>query len=756
MGQPQQEPTTPFSLLQQHAQRAPDAACVVHLESGTTLTYQGAWQAAQRLARLLAEHGVGRRDRVVFAVRNHWLIFPLLAACSARRAILVPVDPELHRDELAFILSDAAPALTIAADGVAVPGGGRATLTLTQLLAALANTAAAEDASEEEADTALMIYTSGTTGNSKCVMLTSANLMANAASLARRYQVRAEDRFFCTLPTHHMNALMMTGMVPLTAGACVCLADVLSFKNAKRYFRLLAEHDITIFSVVPSIMALLLRLSPDGQRPPTPRLRFGFCGAAPLPANLWQRFEAIFGSPIYQGYGLTETTCWAVSTPPDQPRRYDTVGVPLDCEVRIDSAPFDDLEALVFTPSDAAESAGAAQGTGEVLIRGPIVGPGYYKNPRLTAECTTRDGFFRTGDLGFFDADGSLHISGRLKEVIIRNGTNIFSRDIDRVLCQHEAVKESKTLSVRDDLVGERVYSVCVLEEGHALTELALRRWAQERLSHHMWPDAVVFMGYLPAGAAGKISINTLRKIVAGELADEILASLNSWRYKRAQPAGAEAIRARVQRSLTAGAPIPFLSYWGCGTRDALAEPDQQALVRLRDYVNGARRVPQASPALTLILTDMHARNNGVPLARMRRYFGAVRDQAAQLGMEVVLLSELWTQAGLSPEQIEAELREPAFHARWQAEPLRERLVQQAQKHFEPSPDAARTPEAAARFYYQACLREGAAIAARYPEHLFLTYNPPDLDCLSPPLPRLYLYSYKEGTSVKPWFTDER
>ena len=743
-----------------HASTNPDAPCLLHLESGRSVSYGQMVHATQRLTTMLAEARVGRRSRVVFAVRNHWLVFPLLAACAERRAVLCPIDPDSHRDELAFILADAAPVLSIFPAGITVPNvPGRGQLVtldafMNDLDSAAASAASASAATVEGAsasDTALMIYTSGTTGGSKCVMLSSANLLANAASLIRRYGVSAADRFFCVLPTHHMNALMMTGMVPLCAGGSVVLSDVLSFKNAKHYWRLLATHDATIFSVVPSIMALLLRLSPDGSRPKLPSMRFGFCGAAPLAADLWQRFEATFACIIHQGYGLTETTCWAVSTVPGREHRHDAVGVPLDCAaVRIDRSPFNDDEALLFDDGAALRSESDAS-AGEVLLGGPIVGPGYFKNARLTSDSMTPDGYFRTGDLGTLDADGTLRITGRLKEVIIRNGTNVFSRDVDAVLRAHPRVRDSKTIGVRDELVGERVVSVCVVDDDadSPITTIDLRRFCQERLSQAQWPDAVHRMGYLPAGAAGKVSMNTLRKIIGGELSEEILTSLQSWRFKRAHPSDLEALRGIVQRALVEGRDIPFLAYWGCGERDELADCDRQALVRLRDYVQGARRVPQASPTMTLVFTDMHARNNRIPEARMNRYFAAVRSEAEARGMRCEFLSGIWSAAGLEVSAVRSAIASPEFAERWAAEPMAAQLVTQASRHVEAGGD----PNEAARFYYQACALEGAAIASRYPGHVFATYNPPEADCVSPPLPKVYLHSFKEGTSVKPWFT---
>ncbi|HEY2511212.1 MAG TPA: class I adenylate-forming enzyme family protein [Polyangiaceae bacterium] len=758
------------ATLKEHAERTPDAPYVVHLATDTTLSFAGALATAEKLTTVLASMGVGKRDKVAFIVRNHWLLFPLLLACNARRATLVPVDPELHRDERAFILADAAPMLVVHLDGTPPPSvKGKPTIrTLGELLAALNAAARSEPLVEHDPnDVALMIYTSGTTGTNKCVMLTGGNLVTNASALAARYGVRADDRFYCTLPTHHMNAIMMTGMVPLVAGARVYLSDILSFKNAKRYWSHVAELGVTVCSLVPSIMALLLKLSPRGATPgvdraarradaPSPHsVRFGFCGAAPLPAHTWKQFEEVFGFPIYQGYGLTETTCWATSSLPDGPRRWDSVGVPLDCcEVLIDAAPVAELDSFLFTknslasPEDAPKDGEVGFVSGEVLIRGPIVGPGYFRNPKLTKESTTSEGFFRTGDLGYFDAQGHLHISGRLKEIIIKNGANVFATDVDRVLAQHPAVETSKTIGVRDELVGERIVSACVVREGHTLSDQDLRSWAQERLSPHMWPDAFEFLGFLPAGAAGKVSTNVLRKIVTGELAEEILGSLNSWKYKRAQPSDMDRLREIVQHALVRGTPIPFLSYWGCGVRDNLSDLDRMALERLHEYAQGVKRLPQISSVTTLIFTDTHARNNRIPEERMNRYFEAIRGHAEGLGMRTVLMSELWADAGLTVSKIQEAAKHADFEAAWSAHPLRDRLIDQAGKHVEEGGD----PAHAAKHYLATCSQESRALAERFAGGIFATYNHPDFDCVSPLLPKVYLSSFKEGTSVKPWF----
>ena len=578
-------------------------------------------------------------------------------------------------------------------------------------------------------------------------MLTDANLVANAEALAARYDIGPTDRLFCNLPTHHMNAIMMTGMTPMVAGAAVHLSDILSFKNAKLFWKTLADREITICSLVPSIMALLLKLYPRGADAPVPALRFGFCGAAPLPAHTWEAFETVFGIPIHQGYGLTETTCWAVSTRPDGPRRYDTVGIPLASEVVIDASKGLENARYLIDQKDAAAH---NEVTGEVLVGGPLVCAGYFKNAKLTKRSLTRERFFRTGDLGYFDADGHLHISGRIKEIIIRNGTNVFSQDIDATLRAHPEVADAKTVGVPDDLVGERIYTACVLEEGASVTARELKGWAQERLSRHMWPDSVTLMGALPAGGTGKIATGVLRQILTGALSEELLATLNTWKYKRAQPSRIDEIRGLIQRSLVEGHPFDVVTYWGCGTRDKADTVDLLALDRLLAYLDGLHRLPQSAPRVTLIMTDTHADNNRIPKARSAAYFDSVAAAGRARGMDVVYMSALWADAGLTPARIADDMAAPDAQSTWDTHPQRAGLLAQAAKHVEQGGDV----ETAAKTYLFTCAREGEVIAARYPQSVFATYNPPEFDCVSPPLPKVYLYSYKDRTSIKPWFVD--
>src|SRR5581483_9854341 len=299
-----------------------------------------------------------------------------------------------------------------------------------------------------------------------------------------------------------------------------------------------AEQGITIPSVTPSIMSALLKLAEDEPPALPPGLRLVLCGAAPLRADLWQRFQDLVGVPVHQGYGLTETTCSA-----------------------------DDL---VFAAGAGGEGASPV---GEVEIRGPLLMEGYYRNKALTRETFTADGFLRTGDLGCFDADGLLRIVGRRKEIIIKSGINIVPDEIDAVLRQMPGIADAKTIGLPDEVLGESVCAVCVPREGAAPPRTAdVRRFVRERLAAFKCPDRVSFAGQVPRTPTGKARTGELRRIVNGELAAELLGRLDTWKFKRAQPSEREQILARIQAGLLSGRGIAFVAYWGCGTRDGLVE----------------------------------------------------------------------------------------------------------------------------------------------------------------------------------------
>ena len=725
---------TLLEIAERHAQRTPQAPFATHVRSETTLTYAGLRALVARIRHFLRELRVQEEARIALVGTDHWIFHPLLVSCAAEGLTLVPVNPDLHPDELAFILEDADPAVIVTQEEL--EPGKRFQHIPQMTIAALV--ARLDDCPDEvgpnqrggPGEAVLLVYTSGTTGAGKAVKLTQANLTSMAQTFVDFYDVGPDNRFLCVLPLHHMNGIMITGLLPLAAGAHTYLADVFGFANAKFYWDVVTRYRITIPSLVPSIMAMLCRLFPAGTNAATDVVRFGFCGAAPLPADLWQEFEARFDFPVYQGYGLTETTTWVTATPFAPDHRYDSVGVPLGAEIRIDaSGP---------SPGEHAE--------GEILARGPQVMPGYFNRRKLTRE-SFRDGFLKTGDIGYFDKDGELHVTGRKKEIIIRNGVNVNPMSIDEVLRGHEAVAECKTIGMPDPMSGESITTVCVPVDPGFDDANSVMSWIREHMSAFYVPDRVEFMAHLPKGPTGKVKRGDLAGILSGDIATKALAKLTAWKYKSSKPSDPDALLRILNQSYRRATAIPFLMYWGCGKRDSIADVDRATLERLAEYLAAADLVAEAPTSLTIMMNDIHSTINDFSRNHFERYFRQIAQHAEGIGFGVVRQSAVWEKYGLDVETIREEAMSDRFDLEWDRFPLREKLVSQAAKHFQGA-----SSQTGARSYALACSREGPVIADAFDGHIFLTYNGPDMNACLPPMPKLYLYSHRKGKTEKPWF----
>jgi long-chain acyl-CoA synthetase len=219
------------------------------------------------------------------------------------------------------------------------------------------------------------------------------------------------------------------------------------------------------------------------------RLRFALCGSAPVPIEVLKTFELNFHCQVIEGYGLSESTCRSTFNPIDERRRVGSVGLSIGNEVRV----FDDGD----------RSLGPNQ-VGEIVLRGPNVMKGYYKDEAATREAF-RSGWFHTGDLGYRDADGFLYVVDRKSDLIIRGGENIYPREVDEVLYQHSKIKDAATVGVPDKLYGEEVKSFIVLRDGERTSEEEIINFCRERLADFKCPKSVEFIDEIPKGPTGKL-----------------------------------------------------------------------------------------------------------------------------------------------------------------------------------------------------------------------------------------------------------
>ena len=334
---------------------------------------------------------------------------------------------------------------------------------------------------------ALLMYTSGTTGVPKGVMLTQANLTANAQAISAEHALTPSDRVLAVLPLYHINAFAVTMLAPLAQGGSVAMPPKFS---AARFWAQAAAHRCTWLNVVPTMISYLL----EGSVPrPEDTVRYRFCrsASAALPPDHLRGFEAKFGIGIIETMGLTETVAPSFSNPLEPTlRKLGSVGRVSGCEACVIDA------ALKAVPDGA---------TGELAIRGPNVMRGYYKNPQASEAAFTPDGWLRTGDLGHRDADGFFFVTGRIKELIIKGGENIAPREIDEVLLRHPAVLDAAAVGIPDQHYGQEIMACVVLREGHAADEAALREFCVTQLGRFKTPSVFRFLGELPRGPSGKV-----------------------------------------------------------------------------------------------------------------------------------------------------------------------------------------------------------------------------------------------------------
>jgi len=325
---------------------------------------------------------------------------------------------------------------------------------------------------------AAIVYTSGTTGKPKGAMLTHANYLWDAEAIARAVKMASADRFLCILPLFHVNAQVVTTLVPMIAGGSMVLMRKFS---PLEMLETLAKTGATAFSGVPTVYAIL-NGTPGADQYDLSRLRFCICGAAPMPIEVFEGFERKFHAVILEGYGLTEGTCASSVNPLDR-RKVGSIGVPLEGQ-----------EMKLINE--------------EIVIRGPNLMTAYYKDPHATAEAI-KDGWLYTGDLGRVDKQGYFFIIGRKKEMIVRGGQKIYPKEVEEVLYQHSAVAEAAVVGISDLTWGEQV-TAYVVRRG-SVSEAELMAFCCERLADFKCPKTVVFQKVLQKTATGKIQKHLLK-----------------------------------------------------------------------------------------------------------------------------------------------------------------------------------------------------------------------------------------------------
>lgn len=487
------------ALIADHAGDSP----AIGAPGRTWLSYGALRILGDEVAHALHGMGIDASDRVAIVLPNG----PEMAtafATVAQAATTAPLNPAYREDEYLFYLEDlnakallvedgyegpafaAAQRLGMAIIRLSVPEGAAAGyFTLSSDLSGSASRAPAAD------DVALILHTSGTTSRPKIVPLLQSNVAASAQHIRDSLDLTPEDCCMNVMPLFHIHGLIAAVSASLASGASIFCTPGF---NALNFFTMMEEANPTWYTAVPTMhQAILTRASRNRAVIDAARLRFLRSSSASLPAQVMLELEKTFGAPVIEGYGMTEAAHQMASNPlPPRAQKPGAVGVEAGPKVRIAH----ELENHLI------------EGTGEVVISGPNVTPGYESNPEANAKSFFEaDGarWFRTGDQGAFDEDGYLHLTGRLKEIINRGGEKISPLEVDGVLLDHADIAQVVTFALPHSKLGEEVAAAVVLRDGSTATERDIRDFAAERMADFKVPRKVIIMDEIPKGATGKM-----------------------------------------------------------------------------------------------------------------------------------------------------------------------------------------------------------------------------------------------------------
>jgi acyl-CoA synthetase (AMP-forming)/AMP-acid ligase II len=349
-------------------------------------------------------------------------------------------------------------------------------------------------------DGRLYLSSSGSTGDPKGMILSLEQIVLTAGYIKESHHITENDRGLTPLPFHHVNAPVVSLMVSMLAGATVIIAPKFSTTN---FWNWVETYDPTWISIVPTIVAMLLQTEkPDFLQDSS--VRFVRTASAPLPAINLKRFEERFGLPVIETYGISEAASTITANPvPPAIHKAGSVGFPIGVQMRI-----------CTYGSDIKQIEDVAPGSvGEICIKGPNVITQYEKG---AGKSSFVDGWFRTGDLGHFDEDGYLFITGRIKEVIIRGGENIAPREIEEILLTYPGIKDAAVVGQPDSIYGEKVVGFVVMDlvdkEMEKEIEKKIKEFAREKLSTLKIPERVYVLSELPKGKTGKIDKQSLKR----------------------------------------------------------------------------------------------------------------------------------------------------------------------------------------------------------------------------------------------------
>lgn len=505
------ESLTLTGLLKHVAEKLPSRRAI-SVSGKFDINHSRLHQLIQHAASGLIAAGVKPGDVVALTFPNTVEFVVMFLAVIRVRATAAPLNQAFTAEEFEFYLSDSGSKLLLTSkEGNEAAQAAASKINISHVTAtlpevdsdiSLSSTACDYDVDSaskvvnDPSDAALFLHTSGTTSRPKGVLLSQLNLASSVKNIKSVYKLTESDSTVIVLPLFHVHGLLAGLLSSLGAGAAVTLPAAGRF-SASTFWSDMNKYNATWYTAVPTIHQIILDRHFSKPESAYPRLRFIRSCSASLAPVIMARLEEAFGAPVLEAYAMTEATHLMASNPlpEDGPHKPGSVGKPVGQEM------------CILDENGVELKAGAS---GEVCIRGPNVTRGYKNNPEAN-KSAFQFGWFHTGDLGYFDEDGYLHLVGRIKELINRGGEKISPIEVDAVLLSHRDVAQAVCFGVPDDKYGEEINCAVIPREGSNLDEAEVLRFCTKNLAAFKVPKKVFITDTVPKTASGKIQ----RRIVA-------------------------------------------------------------------------------------------------------------------------------------------------------------------------------------------------------------------------------------------------
>jgi len=507
------------SFLDSNAIYYGDKPAMIYPKRGEAITYKSLLEKVNRLANALRELGVGKGDRVIVSTGNRPETIICYFAIWRIGAIAVPVNPDFKVEEFTYVISDSEPKVIIALDNICTNilpnvnydlrdvkvvslGEARDSLSLDAIMERSSPQGRPENCSFD--DICQIQYTSGTTGKPKGAMLTHGNWMAAVEAERWVLKLTEDDVYLGFYPHFHVG--VSWGITALRYGATFIVMERF---NLDEYLRLAKEHRATILSGMPPVLYTLVN-APAGAEDYLKTARCIITGGALTPEETWRRFvERYPHIEVVNAYGLSETIVVGTATAvpvafQHLSKGFKSVGAPVGyCEVKI------------VDPDNPMRELPRGE-IGEIALRGPGVAKGYWRKPEETAKAFLPDGWFLTGDLGYIDDSGVLHITARKKDVIIMSGWKIYPAEVENVLVKHPKIAEAAVFAKYDERRGEVPAAAIVLKPGAKATPQEIIDFCRERMASYKVPRHIIFLDSLPKMGGWKVLHRVLRERYGG------------------------------------------------------------------------------------------------------------------------------------------------------------------------------------------------------------------------------------------------